>query len=76
MLRLLRTASFRLAAAYAVVTATAFLILYLVTGWVSGHALDRQIRAGVEAEFTDLVSEYTDSGHADFLKELNARSGV
>lgn len=76
MLRLLRTASFRLAAAYAVVTATAFLILYLVTGWVSGHALDRQIRAGVEAEFTDLMSEYTDSGPADFLKELNARSNV
>lgn len=76
MLRLLRTASFRLAAAYAVVTATAFLILYLVTGWVSGHALDRQIRAGVEAEFTDLMSEYTDSGPTDFFKELNARSNV
>lgn len=76
MLRLLRTASFRLAAAYAVVTATAFLILYLVTGWISGHALDRQIRAGVEVEFADLVSEYDDSGPAELLKELNARSNV
>jgi signal transduction histidine kinase len=76
MLRLLRTASFRLAAAYAVVTATAFLILYLVTGWISGHALDRQIRAGVEVEFADLVNEYDDSGSADLLKELNARSDV
>lgn len=76
MLRLLRTASFRLAAAYAVVTATAFLILYLVTGWISGHALDRQIRAGVEVEFADLVNEYGDSGPAALLKELNARSNV
>jgi signal transduction histidine kinase len=76
MLRLLRTASFRLAAAYAVVTATAFLILYLVTGWISGHALDRQIRAGVEVEFADLVNEYDDSGPAELLKELNARSNV
>lgn len=76
MLRLLRTASFRLAAAYAVVTATAFLILYLVTGWISGHALDRQIRAGVEVEFTDLVNEYNDSGPVELLKELNARSNV
>lgn len=76
MPRLLRTASFRLAAAYAVVTATAFLILYLVTGWVSGHALDRQIRAGIEAEFSDLINEYDDSGPAELVKELNARSNV
>lgn len=76
MLRLFRTASFRLATAFAVVTAIAFLILYLVTGWVSGHALDRQIRAGVEAEFKDLMSEYTDSGRSEFLKELTARSNV
>jgi len=51
MRRILRTASFRLAAAYAVVTALAFLLLYIVTGWISGHALDQQIRTGVEERF-------------------------
>jgi signal transduction histidine kinase len=76
MRRILRTASFRLAAAYAVVTALAFLVLYLVTGWISSGALDHQIRAGVEAEFSDLMNEYNESGRPEFLKELNARSNV
>ncbi len=76
MRRILRTASFRLAAAYAVVTALAFLVLYVVTGWISGQALDHQIRSGVEAEFSDLMTEYTDSGRLGFLKELNARSNI
>ena len=76
MHRILRTASFRLAAAYAAVTALAFLVLYVVTGWISGQALDHQIRAGVEAEFTDLMSDYSESGRPAFLKELNARSNV
>jgi len=76
MRRILRTASFRLAAAYAVVTALAFLLLYIVTGWISGHALDQQIRTGVEAEFSDLMNDYSDTGKAEFLKELNARSDI
>lgn len=76
MRRILRTASFRLAAAYAAVTALAFLVLYLVTGWISSGALDHQIRSGVEAEFSDLMSEYTVTGRSEFLKELNARSNV
>ena len=76
MHRILRTSSFRLAAAYAAVTALAFLVLYLVTGWISSGALDHQIRAGVEAEFSDLMAEYSDAGRAEFLKELDARSNV
>ncbi len=76
MFRILRTASFRLAAAYAIVTALAFLVLYIVTGWISGHALDEQIRNGVEAEFSDLVNEYTESGRGELVKELIGRSDI
>lgn len=76
MRRILRTASFRLAATYALVTALAFLVLYIVTGWISGHALDQQIRAGVEAEFSDLMNDYSETGSAAFLKELTARSNI
>lgn len=76
MRRLLRTQSFRLAAAYAVVTAAAFFVLYLVTAWVSGQALDRQIRASIEAETSDLTGEFAESGRAEFLHELVARSNV
>lgn len=76
MRRILRTSSFRLAAAYATVTALAFLVLYLVTGWISSGALDHQIRAGVEAEFSELMTEYSESGRAEFLKEVVARSNV
>ena len=67
MLRLVRTASFRLTAAYASITAIAFLVLYFFTYWITTEEFDRQIRYGVEAEFSELAAVYKDSGRPEFV---------
>lgn len=76
MLRLVRTASFRLTAAYASITAIAFLVLYFFTYWIATEEFDRQIKYGVEAEFSELAAVYKDSGRPEFVKQLGALSGA
>ena len=71
MLRLMRTASFRLAAAYAVVTGVTFIVLFALTYWIATEALDRQIRSGIEAEFANVLTDWRPGNRIGFAKELD-----
>ncbi|MGE3830062.1 MAG: hypothetical protein AB7F76_03620 [Parvibaculaceae bacterium] len=76
MLRLFRTSAFRLASAYAAVTAVAFLLLFLFTHWISIEALDRQFRSTVEVELADLVAERHNLTQEEFVLKLNDQLSI
>ena len=71
MLRLLQTASFRLAAAYAVVTGVTFIVLFGLTYWIATEALNRQIRSEVEAEMSSLLTDWKPGNRIEFARELD-----
>ncbi len=60
--RLLRTASFRLAAAYVVLFAASTLVLGGVVFWIASDALNQQLRARILAESAALQGEYRIGG--------------
>ncbi|MBN8892976.1 MAG: HAMP domain-containing protein [Rhodospirillales bacterium] len=60
--RLLRTASFRLAALYALLFTVSVLILGAVSLWTIRDALDRQMTDRIEAEITTLQATYQSRG--------------
>lgn len=73
MKRLLRTASFRLAAAYAGVTLIAFLTLFATAYLITTRALDRQIRFGIEAEYQSLASAAGSGATPELVAEISKR---
>jgi signal transduction histidine kinase len=76
MLRLLRTSSFRLAAAYGLITALAFLILFFLTYWAVSDALDRQIRADIRTELVDLIEERAGQSRTELAVEVTDKTKV
>ena len=74
MLRLVRTASFRLAATYASITAIAFLVLYFFTYWIATEEFDRQIKFGVETEFSELVAVHAALSRPEFIQQISVLS--
>jgi len=60
--RLLRTASFRLAALYLLLFTASAVVLGAVVFWTTSAALDSQARARIEAELTALRDEYQAGG--------------
>jgi signal transduction histidine kinase len=73
MKRLLRTSSFRLAAAYAGITLIAFLTLFATAYLITTRALDRQIRFGIEAEYESLAATAASGATADLVAEISKR---
>ena len=71
MLRLLQTASFRLALAYAAVTGVTLVVLFWLTYWIATEALNRQIKSGVEAEMASLLTDWKPGAPESFARELN-----
>src|SRR5438105_2378453 len=71
MLRLLRTASFRLALAYAAVTGVTLIVLFWLTYWIATEALSRQIRSGVESEMASLLTDWKPGDPESFAWELD-----
>jgi signal transduction histidine kinase len=73
MKRLLRTSSFRLAAAYAGVTLIAFLTLFATAYLITTRALDRQIRFAIEAEYESLAATSGGGASPDLVAEIGKR---
>ncbi len=73
MRRLFATSSFRLATAYAAVTALGYLVLFMLTYWIASDALNRQIRSGIETEFQALLTEHREVGGEEFTRRLAER---
>jgi signal transduction histidine kinase len=71
MNRLIKTASFRLAAVYAGVSLIAFLTLFATAYLITTRALDRQIRFGIEAEYASLLAESGTS--SEIMKQISER---
>jgi signal transduction histidine kinase len=73
MNRLIKTASFRLAAVYTGVTLIAFLALFAIAYLITTHALDRQIRFGIQAEYASLLSAAKSGTTDELVKEITER---
>lgn len=72
--RLLRTASFRLAALYLLLFTASAVILGAVVFWTTRAALDGQARARIEAEVASLRDEYGAGGLPRLTAAVGARS--
>jgi signal transduction histidine kinase len=72
--RLLRTASFRLAAAYAGLFAISTAALFLIVYWITGTALVSQLRTGIEADSEALVGEFRAGGQAQLAHAIDRRT--
>ncbi len=70
---LFKTASFRLAAAYALLFGVSVAILAGVTYFAATSALDRQIRTRIFAESSALATEYHNGGFAQLMKAVHER---
>ena len=73
MPRLLRTASFRLAALYLLLFTASALVLGGAVFWIMRAALDGQARARIEAEIASLREEYQAGGLARLVAVVDAR---
>jgi signal transduction histidine kinase len=71
--RLLRTASFRLAALYLLLFTASALVLGGAVFWIMRAALDGQARARIEAEIASLREEYQAGGLARLVAVVDAR---
>lgn len=71
--RLLRTASFRLAALYLLLFTASAVVLGAVVFWITGAALEGQVRARIEAEITSLRAEYQAGGLPRLIAVVDAR---
>lgn len=74
--RLLRTASFRLAALYAVLFGASVLLLGAVTFWSMQSALEDQLRRRIEAEMSFLQEEFRTSGLDHLVASVKERARV
>jgi signal transduction histidine kinase len=71
--RLLRTASFRLAALYLLLFTASAIVLGAVVFWTTRAALDGQARARIEAEIASLRDEYQAGGLPRLITAVEAR---
>ena len=71
--KVIRTASFKLAAAYAALFVVSALVLGAVVFWVVASALERQRVEGIEAEMAFLQVEYAAEGLAELIEETGER---
>ncbi len=71
--RLLRTASFRLAALYLMLFTASALVLGAVVFWTTRAALEQQLRAGIVAEVASLTADYRAGGLPRLLADIEAR---
>jgi signal transduction histidine kinase len=71
--RLLRTASFRLAALYLLLFTASAVVLGAVVFWTTRAALDGQARARVQAEVASLRDEYQAGGLPRLISAVEAR---
>ena len=69
--RLLQTASFRLAAAYAGLFAASTGLLFLVVYWIASTALWSPLRASIDAESEAPASEYLSAGQSQVVKLID-----
>ena len=72
--RLLRTASFRLAALYAVLFGGSVLLLGVVVFWSTRSALEEQLRRRIEAEVGILQEDFRSSGLDHLVATVQERS--
>lgn len=71
--RLLRTASFRLAALYALLFGGSVAVLGAVVGWTAHAALEQQLRGRIEAEVAALQAEQRAGGIQRVAEAVQAR---
>lgn len=74
--RLLKTASFRLAAAYAVLFGASVALLAAVAYFAATSALDEQMRANIRVESHALEDEFRTGGFAAVLSAIRHRQDV
>lgn len=68
--RLFRTASFRFAAAYVALFAASTMILGGTVFWIASGALNAELRARIEAEHAERVSEFRAGGMARLIAAI------
>ena len=73
MLRLARTASFRLPVLFAAIFGACFTILILVTYFTASSAMRAQLRGLVDEDMRALVAEMTNEGQTALIAEINER---
>ncbi len=73
--RLMRTASFRLAALYLLLFTASAVVLGAVVFWTTGAALEQQLKARVEAEVALLTADYRANGLPRLIADVAARGG-
>ncbi len=66
LIRLLRTASFRLAAAYAILFGASTLALFAAIYWIASEALLEQMRVSIETDSRTYVDIYRKGGREQF----------
>jgi signal transduction histidine kinase len=71
--RLLRTASFRLAAFYALLFGASALVLFLVIYFLGAKAMRQQITSGIEGEISFLTEEHRAGGDAQVVDRISRR---
>ena len=71
--RIVRTASFKLAALYALIFGVSVIVLAAVVFVISTTALDRQTRARIHSESRELIQEYRAGGLDHLLSVIRAR---
>jgi signal transduction histidine kinase len=74
--RLVRTATFRLSALYAVLFAASVLLLGAAAFWSTRAALEKQLTRRIEAELTLLERDYRAHGIDDLVATVRQRSRV
>jgi signal transduction histidine kinase len=72
--RIMRTASFGLAALYALLFSVSVLLLGAVVYWTVHASLDRQMTDRIDAEIDLLQQEYRSDGLQDLVSEVNERT--
>jgi len=74
LLRIVRTASFGLAALYAALFSGSALVLGAVVYWTVQASLERQMADRIDAEIDLLQQEYRSEGLQELVKEVNERT--
>jgi signal transduction histidine kinase len=73
MLRLAKTASFRLSFLFAAIFSACFTILILITYFTTSSAMQQQLRRSIEEDAHALAAEVTSDGLTSIIKDVNAR---
>jgi signal transduction histidine kinase len=72
-IRLLRTASFRLAAFYALLFGASALALFLVIYFIAAKAMQKQVTAAIESESSFLSEDHRLGGQGQVVDRINRR---